>query len=132
DLADRSEFVAQTGSGRYYGADYDSAVVNRHHAHGRHEYLVAGSVAKADVVFSLPKLKTHKKAGITVSLKNLVGINADKNWLPHHTEGHPKNGGDEHPNPDRKHKTERAIVPYFRQLSLWLPGVGPWIYRQAR
>lgn len=132
NLADRSEFVGHTGSGRYYGADYDSRIVNRHHAGGQHEYLVAGSVAKADVVFSLPKLKTHKKAGITVSLKNLVGINADKNWLPHHTEGAPSAGGDEHPRPDAKHRMERRLVPLFRYLALKIPGFGPLTLRLAR
>ena len=49
----------------------------------------------ADVFINLPKLKTHKKAGITCALKNLVGINAKKNWLPHHTEGTPAQGGDQ-------------------------------------
>ena len=132
DLKEASEFVGHRGNGHYYGADYDAREVNHHHSDGAHEYLIAGAAVKSDVVFNLPKLKTHKKAGITASLKNLVGINGDKNWLPHHTEGHPQKGGDEHPNPNSKHKTERAIVPYFRQLSLKLPGVGPWIYRHAR
>jgi uncharacterized protein (DUF362 family) len=132
DLADSSEFVGHAGSGRYYGADYDDAFLNSHHSNGKHEYLIAGSVIQCDVLFSLPKLKTHKKAGITVSLKNLVGINADKNWLPHHTEGDPSKGGDEHPSPDRKHRAERRIVPYFRKLSLAVPGLGPWIHRMAR
>lgn len=132
DLGQASEFVGHQGAGRYYGADYDAAEVNRHHSGGRHEYLIAGTAIQCDVLFSLPKLKTHKKAGITVSLKNLVGVNGDKNWLPHHTEGDPSNGGDEHPRPDAKHKTERALVPYFRQLSLRVPGLGPWLHRQAR
>jgi hypothetical protein len=69
DLGAHSEFWDHKGAGRYYGADYDSAEVNRHHTGGRHEYLLAGSAIAADVVFNLPKLKTHKKAGITVSLK---------------------------------------------------------------
>jgi uncharacterized protein (DUF362 family) len=132
DLADRSEFRDHSGEGRYYGADYDAGQVNRHHSGGRHEYLIAGSAIKCDVVFNLPKLKTHKKAGITVALKNLVGVNADKNWLPHHTEGDPGTGGDEHPAPDAKHRAERRLVPYFRRLSLGLPLIGPWLHRQAR
>jgi len=49
----------------------------------------------ADVLINLPKLKTHKKVGVTCALKNLVGINANKNWLPHHTEGTPDRGGDQ-------------------------------------
>jgi hypothetical protein len=51
----------------------------------------------ADVFINLPKLKTHKKVGVTCALKNLVGINANKNWLPHHTEGTPDDGGDQFP-----------------------------------
>lgn len=132
DLGPCSEFIGHDGVGRYYGADYDDGEVNYHHSEGRHEYLIAGTTIKADVVFSLPKLKTHKKAGITVSLKNLVGINGNKNWLPHHTEGSPLRGGDEHPNPDSKHKIERKVVPYFRRLSRQIPGIGTWIHRMAR
>lgn len=132
DLGERSEFVTHNGSGRYYGADYDIGKVNHHHSGGKHEYLIAGCAIKCDVIFSLPKLKTHKKAGITVGLKNLVGINADKNWLPHHTNGHPATGGDEHPNPDVRHKTERKLVDYFRRMSLGLPTLGPWLHRKAR
>jgi uncharacterized protein (DUF362 family) len=132
DLGENSEFHLHKGAGRYYGADYDEKELNSHHSNGKHEYLISASSILCDVVFSLPKLKTHKKAGITVSLKNLVGINGNKNWLPHHTEGNPSNGGDEHPNPNVKHKTERAIIPYFRQLSLKVPVLGSLIHRQAR
>lgn len=132
DLADRSEFVGHGGAGRYYGADYDTAEVNRHHTGGRHEYLIAASAIRCDVIVSLPKLKTHRKAGITVSLKNLVGVNGEKNWLPHHTEGDPSKGGDEHPAPDAKHRTERALLSYVRWLSVRVPVVGPWVHRQAR
>ena len=132
DLGECSEFVNHYGAGRYYGADYDMGALNYHHCEGRHEYLIAGCAAKCDVIFSLPKLKTHKKAGITVSLKNLVGINGDKNWLPHHTEGHPNRGGDEHPNPDAKHRVERTLAAYFRSVSLKRPGLGTWLHRHAR
>ncbi len=132
DLGEKSEFSSHKGSGNYYGADYDMGAVNYHHSDGRHEYLIAGCAIKCDVVFSLPKLKTHKKAGITVSLKNLVGVNGDKNWLPHHTEGHPSEGGDEHPNPDTRHKAERKLASYFRRMSLRLPGAGTWLHRHAR
>ncbi len=132
DLADASEFVDHTGSGHYYGADYDAGVVNHHHSGGRHEYLIAGCAIKCDVVFSLPKWKTHKKAGVTASLKNLVGVNADKNWLPHHTEGAPLRGGDEHPNPGLLHRTERTVAAAVRVLSHRLPVVGPWVHRVAR
>ena len=132
DLGEASEFADHPGAGHYYGADYDAGVVNHHHSGGRHEYLIAGCAIKCDVVFSLPKWKTHKKAGITASLKNLVGVNADKNWLPHHTEGAPTGGGDEHPNPDLKHRTERRVAAAVRGLSHRVPVVGPWVHRLAR
>jgi uncharacterized protein (DUF362 family) len=132
DLGARSEFVGHRGAGCYYGADYDSAEVNRHHAGGRHEYLVSGTVMQADVFINLPKLKTHKKAGITVALKNLVGINGDKNWLPHHTEAGAEGGGDEHPGGDPRHTVERRAAARLRALSLTLPGMGPLVHRVAR
>jgi uncharacterized protein (DUF362 family) len=132
DLGDASEFADHRGAGHYYGADYDAGIVNRHHSGGRHEYLIAGCAIKCDVIFSLPKWKTHKKAGVTASLKNLVGVNADKNWLPHHTEGNPAAGGDEHPNPDLKHRTERKLVSAVRDISRSVPVVGPWVHRLAR
>lgn len=132
DLGQASELADHRGSGHYYGADYDKGVVNRHHSGGKHEYLIAGCAIKCDVVFSLPKWKTHKKAGITASLKNLVGVNADKNWLPHHTEGSRAQGGDEHPNPDLRHRTERQMAAAIRGVSHRVPRVGPWIHRMAR
>lgn len=132
DLAASSEFEGFCGEGFYYGADYDEGEVNRHHSAGRHEYLIAGSAVQADVVFSLPKLKTHKKVGITVSLKNLVGINGDKNWLPHHTESGPNWAGDERPDLGLRRTLERRTVRALRHLSLALPGIGPWVHRHGR
>lgn len=68
-----------------------------HHQKGRHVYRIAKRVLDADVVISVPKLKTHKKSGFTCCLKNFVGINVDKNYLPHFTLGPANWGGDEFP-----------------------------------
>ena len=92
-----SEFVGYHGQGQLYGASYDMAETNERHNGTRHEYLLCRTPMDADVLINLPKLKTHKKVGITCALKNLVGINANKNWLPHHTEGTPEGGGDQFP-----------------------------------
>src|SRR5438552_2282393 len=67
----------------YYGADYDIEYTNDHHTGERHEYAFSGTALNSGIVINLPKLKTHKKAGVTLSLKNLVGLNTDKNLLPH-------------------------------------------------
>ncbi len=98
DLGDESFF---TGSGldpdRFRGADYDSGPTAEHHRGGRNAYLLSETVLSADLVINLPKLKTHKKTGVTLAIKNLVGINGDKNWLPHHSLGSVGEGGDEYP-----------------------------------
>jgi len=82
---------------RFRGADYDSAPTTEHHVGGRHEYLLSETVLSSDLVVNLPKLKTHKKTGVTLALKNMVGINGDKNLLPHHCVGSVDQGGDEFP-----------------------------------
>jgi uncharacterized protein (DUF362 family) len=124
DLGARSELAGHAGSGHYYGADYDLVEVNAHHSQGRHEYLISKTVMEADVFINLPKLKTHKKTGITVALKNLVGINADKNWLPHHTEGEGSVGGDEFPELTTLRRLESAGSKVLRRLALISPRVG--------
>ena len=83
---------------------YDPRLMANTHAPGRHQYLVAREVLEADVIVNLPKLKTHKKAGVTCALKNLIGINGNKEFLPHHRIGGDGNGGDCYPgsNPVKK------------------------------
>lgn len=132
DLGERSEFVGHPGENRYYGADYDTGEVNQHHREGRHEYLISGSAIKCDVFINLPKLKTHKKTGVTVNLKNLVGINGDKNWLPHHTVGTPRDGGDQYPDATVSRSVEHHSAATLRKLALAVPGVGPWVLQKAR
>lgn len=76
---------------------YDPKLLAKTHSPGRHQYLIARDVIEADVVINLPKLKTHKKAGLTCALKNLVGINGNKEYLPHHRLGGANKGGDCYP-----------------------------------
>jgi hypothetical protein len=96
DLGRASAFVdAPMDPARLRGADYDVEETIRHHSGGVHRYLVANTILRANCVINLPKIKTHKKAGLTCCLKNLVGINGNKNYLPHHTRGFPGRGGDE-------------------------------------
>ena len=98
DLATQSllEPLASAAS-RFRVTMYDPALLLRTHAPGRHQYLVAREVIAAEVVVNLPKLKTHKKACITGALKNVVGINGNKEFLPHHRKGGSASGGDCYP-----------------------------------
>jgi hypothetical protein len=73
---------------------YDPDRLLRTHSPGRHQYLIAKEVLEADVIINLPKLKCHKKSCVTGALKNLVGINGNKEFLPHHRKGGNGRGGD--------------------------------------
>ena len=84
-------------AGRFRVTMYDHRLMQAHHSQCKHEYLVSNSILEADLVVNLPKLKCHTKAGITGALKNLVGINGHKEYLPHHTNGSPAEGGDQYP-----------------------------------
>jgi uncharacterized protein (DUF362 family) len=132
DLGEGSEFFGHWGQGRYYGADYDSRELNSHHSGGRHEYLISRSVLEADLIISIPKLKTHKKAGVTGALKNLVGVNGDKNWLPHHTEPSWCLSGDERPDNGMFSRLERLATNSVRGLLLRSPALNRLAHRQLR
>jgi len=82
---------------RFRVAWYDPRLMARTHHPGVHQYLVAKEVVEADVIINLPKLKTHRKAGVTCALKNLIGINGNKEYLPHHRLGGSQSGGDCYP-----------------------------------
>jgi uncharacterized protein (DUF362 family) len=73
---------------------YQPSLMTAHHRPGKHEYLVTKRVFDADLLINLPKMKTHIKAGLTGALKNLVGINGHKEYLPHHLKGSYFQGGD--------------------------------------
>ncbi|NLU21896.1 MAG: DUF362 domain-containing protein [Phycisphaerae bacterium] len=105
-----------------YGSEYDMSELRRHQSGDVHEYLISRTVLSADVVISLPKLKAHKKTGLTVNMKNLVGINGNKNWLPHHREGTPLEGGDQFADSRWVRRLERRVVERFKRA---FPLLGP-------
>ncbi|MFC1734855.1 DUF362 domain-containing protein [Candidatus Hydrogenedentota bacterium] len=76
----------------------------KHHSNGRHEYLFPKSFLESDVIINLPKLKTHRRTGVTLALKNLMGLPAMKDSLPHWQNGCPEEGGDQylHPSPRKR------------------------------
>lgn len=74
--------------------NYDPHILLKHHNELVHEYKVAKEILDADVIINMPKPKTHRKAGVTIALKNIVGISANKEYLPHHTSGSKQEGGD--------------------------------------
>jgi hypothetical protein len=77
--------------------NYDPDQLAEAHTVGMHKYCITKELFDVDIVISLPKIKTHQKTGITGALKNLVGVNGDKNHLPHHRLGGTGFGGDCYP-----------------------------------
>jgi uncharacterized protein (DUF362 family) len=132
NLGSESLFYKHLGTGHYFGADYDMGEINRHHHGTTQEYLICATPIVADVFINMPKLKTHKKTGVTLSLKNLVGINANKNWLPHHTEGTIKNKADQFPSLTLIRRMEQWSLFVARVLLLHAGVLGTYITRKLR
>lgn len=86
-----------TSTPRFRVTNYDPDRLAESHRPGKHMYCVAKEVFDVDYIIALPKAKTHQKTGITNALKLLVGINGDKDYLPHHRVGGEKLGGDCYP-----------------------------------
>ena len=94
--ADSEHYDIIADCGKFRVADYDRREMIKHHNREKNEYCISASVLDADVVISVPKLKTHAKTGMTGALKNMIGINGAKDWLPHHRAGSAESGGDEY------------------------------------
>ena len=124
DLGERSEFKDYALSGRFYGADYDIKETAKYHGNGHHTYVLCRSVMDADVLINLPKMKTHKKTGVTLSLKNMVGVNGYRNCLPHYTIGTPEEGGDEFSDSNLKNKIQSRGIVGIKKYLTTLGGCG--------
>lgn len=104
---------------RLYGAVYHRQELIENHTGDQQIYDLAGTVMNADVVISIPKLKTHKKVGVTMNIKGLVGICTNKNLIVHYSLGSKKDGGDQYPPnhftpmEERLIKTERWMYDTF-------------------
>jgi uncharacterized protein (DUF362 family) len=100
DLRDKSLLADLQNPGKVasFGVtDYPAWRMRDAHNTFYNKYLFPKQVLEADTLISLPKLKTHSKAGFTCALKNMVGINGLKDYLPHFRYGPPRRNGDEYP-----------------------------------
>lgn len=108
--------------GRLYGSDYDTVEIRRHHRTRVHEYLISRTALTADCVIEVPKLKTHKKVGVTANMKLLVGLCGNKNWVAHYRVGTPAQGGDQFADNGARQRLEGAAVGTFKKA---FPFLGP-------
>lgn len=97
NLGKESLFYGVNNHQKFYGADYNREELIKHHRGDIQEYLISKTVLSSDVVISVPKLKVHKKVGVTLNMKGLVGTALNKNYLVHYTLGSPSEGGDQFP-----------------------------------
>ena len=113
---DLSEFHSHKKSKQgYFGADSDIKETNNAHNGIDNLYRLSRTIIECDVFINIPKLKTHKKSGITACLKNLVGINTYRNFLPHYSIGTRDSGGDQFPNQGALKTIESKLNPLFHQ-----------------
>jgi len=95
NLGDQSALCEKPGP--FFGSDAAMGETQEHHHDKVHRYCISGTAMSCDTLISMPKLKVHKKVGVTLNLKGMVGINTNKNFLVHYTLGTPRTGGDEAP-----------------------------------
>ena len=98
DLAEKSYLEPiTTNKSSFRVTDYHPVRLSASHHKGKHLYCIARELFDVDYVIALPKAKTHQKTGITNALKLIVGMNGDKDYLPHHRVGGTGFGGDCYP-----------------------------------
>jgi hypothetical protein len=112
DLGKKSylEPITSATKNQFRVSQYNPDKFTATHRPGMHKYCITKEMFNADIVISIPKVKTHQKAGITAALKNIVGLNGDKDFLPHHRIGGTKMGGDSYPG--------KNILRYWSELAL--------------
>lgn len=79
---------------------------------------------------------------MTCSVKNLVGINTYKNWLPHFNKGTPAEGGDQFADSSTRRRLETTLLSRLKRLMTvrpelaWAFGslrfVGKWVFGDTR
>lgn len=92
NLGSDSMFIGKK-NGNYMMTDTKNPI-SEYHDQKIHRYIVSRSILECDVFINLPKLKTHRIAGLTCAMKNLVGTIGIKSCIPHSTYGSDQEGGD--------------------------------------
>lgn len=65
---------------------------DRYHNPKAHIYTISKSILNSDLLVNVAKMKTHCKAGVTLLLKNAIGVVYGKGCLPHWRQGIPPDG----------------------------------------
>lgn len=119
DLKEKSSFstLNKKQLKRLRITNYPKELMQKAHSKANHIYSISQVALNADVIINLPKPKTHKKGGATISLKNMFGTVSKKEYLPHHSLGAKNNGGDEYPHKSLLKHQETLICEQQDNLS---------------
>lgn len=115
---DSLHFVPNDERAEFSIQDYDDEITKGNHSGRVHRYKFSQTILNADLVFNVAKMKCHAKAGVTLGLKNIVGANLSKDFLPHFRSGSPETGGDECPSMSLYTRTVRALRNWFNRKNL--------------
>lgn len=97
--------------GRVYQVDnYDRNETQEYHQTRKHLYSINKDVVESDVIINFCKPKSHRLAGFTAAMKNMVGIAYNKASLPHRVEGSLDEGGDAYINSSWLKKRIDAVL----------------------
>ena len=95
--------LSHLNSRKFWSTNNNREETAKYHNNKTHKYLISQTILSADCVILLPKLKVHRKVGVTLNAKSLVGTVGNKQCLPHFRMGTPVEGGDSIPdNPNTK------------------------------
>lgn len=93
-LGSQSMHCQVASNEKYQVSDYAAKETEEMH-HGQvHDYYITKDVLTANVIINMCKPKTHRLAGFTGAMKNLVGCVYNKACLPHRKAGSVEEGGD--------------------------------------
>ena len=118
DLGSCSEMEFADSAG-FYGADYDRRKIIEAHSGGHNVYNISKTILSADAVIAVPKLKVHKKCGVTLNLKLMVGINGTKNLIPHYRIPTKATVGDCFPNSSFIDRLDRKLIDLLLGGKRW-------------
>lgn len=94
DMSENSLHNSRKGQRTYQVDNYSTVETNQYHNGITHKYSVSSNALNADVIINFCKPKSHRLAGFTGAMKNMIGIAYNKASLPHRTKGSIMEGGD--------------------------------------
>ena len=132
DMGSLSMHEKKSGKRIYQVDNYNRDETSNYHGEKRHIYSINKDVLNADVIINFCKPKSHRLAGFTAAMKNMVGIAYNKASLPHRVEGSVEEGGDAYLNKSRiKQRIDHILdrkLKHEDEHNIFLATIDRYIY----